>query len=110
MLQRMGDVIKTVAGMEWHWKRISVPQLTLSDMPLVKVYIKPRPEWIYGDALARPDDAWVDAGDSIYTLPKHSVAYDEGCVFILYKRVIRYPDRTITHIFITGEYKIVVVK
>ena len=105
-------MIKTVGQTEWHWKKISVPQLTLSDMPLVKVYLKPGPpsEWMYADALARPDDAWIDAGDSITNLPKHLVAYDEGCVFILYKMVLPERGESRTFIFITGEYKIVVVK
>ncbi len=97
-----GDVVEASATIRSHWKRISVPLLTLGDMPLIKVYVKPT----VNDST--PHAMWRDAGEGIGALPTASVVYDEQSVLILYKRV--YLDTNSTAYYFNGEYKIVVVK
>ena len=48
-----GDVITGRNITSWRWKRIAVPHLTLENMPLIEVYVKPNdrdflPPWIHG--------------------------------------------------------------
>jgi hypothetical protein len=102
-----GDVIEPMGGSRLdHWKRISVPQLTLEDMPLVTVYIK-------NDlATSTPHDMWREAGEGHGILPTVSAVYDEQSVLICYKRE-NYPVQGSTLYLFPGEviqYKIVVVK
>jgi hypothetical protein len=98
-----GDVIEVSGATESHWKRIPVPQLTLEDMPLVKVYFKPT-----NLTVSTPHEMWRDVGEGLGALPTVSAVYDEQSVLILYKRV--YLDMGETIYYFNGEYKIVVVK
>ena len=102
-----GEVIEPMGGSRLdHWKRISVPQLTLEDMPLVTVYIK-------NDlATSTPHDMWREAGEGHGILPTVSAVYDEQSVLICFKRE-NYAGPGLTTYLFPGEfiqYKIVVVK
>ena len=97
-----GDVIQEFGTAKKHWKKVTVPELTLSDMPLVKVYYKPN-----DNTPPTPDDLWRDAGEGLGDLPTCSVVYDEQNVLILYKRVF---NDGRTDYLMNGEYKIVILK
>jgi len=78
-----------------HWKKIDVPQFTLSDMPLVHVYAK---------AVNSPQSLqlWQEYG---------GIFYDEGCIYMYYKT--DYIDPVLdpySSYGTTGEYNIVIVK
>jgi len=94
----------------YHWKKIDVPQLTLSDMPLVTVYV--RSVFDSGESGSQPMLLWKDhAWGSSSVIDAGAVIYDEGCVYILYKIVLT-PSQgdTYTLSVSTGEYNIVIVK
>jgi hypothetical protein len=97
-----GDVIEQMTDTVWHWKRITVPQLTLEDMPNIQVYVKIN-DW---DKYA-PLDTWKDIYVAHGIMPSSSVVYDEQSVLVLYKRIIT--DLGIDYFF-NGEYKITVTK
>ena len=102
-LTQDGDVIapsSELSNVMFHWKIVSVPQLTLDDMPLINVYLKP-PSGEFSGLF----DMWRDNGEDwgYYYL---KAVYDEQTVYICYKRV----DSSETTYFINGEYKIVVIK
>ncbi len=78
-----GDVVEYIGNSISRWKRIEVPQLTLSDMPLIKVYIKPTDQ----DPAATAH-MWRDAGEGLDSFPTTCVVYDEQSVLILYKKTI----------------------
>ena len=91
----------------YHWKRIDVPQITLSDMPSVQVYISTNFESVENDTA--PIQMWRDVGVTFGSIVEDTgvVLYDEGGVYIFYKQVITgYGERAA----VTGDYKIVVVK
>ncbi len=92
---------------EYHWKRIDVPQLTLSDMPSVQVYVSTYFESI--ENVTPPIQLWRDVGVTHGSTVEDAgvVLYDEGCIYIFYKDVT---DSGTTGYAITGDYKIVVVK
>jgi hypothetical protein len=77
-----------------------VPQITLSDMPLVQVYVKYN--YLINGSLGNGSAPL----SSDVTESSDLILYDEGCVYIYYKSTsgssVYYP--------ITGDYKIVVVK
>ncbi len=97
-----GDIVETFGTTDEHWKRIVVPQLTLEDMPLIRVYYKPN------NSSASTHEMWRESGEALGTFPTLSVVYDEQSVLILYKKV--YNDCGMTNYLFNGEYKIVVVK
>jgi len=110
-----GDLIKTGGDAEdyWgaytvHYKKIDVPQLTLSDMPLVHVYLSTTFESVEG--VSPPMQLWTDyQRDFGPTMP--NVLYDKGCVYVLYKYVITVSSYgSQIHYLTTGEYNIVVIK
>jgi len=94
-----GDLIKHITGIDsaYHWKRINVTQITLSDMPLVQVFTKPY-SIIYEDA-EDLKQMWKEYSYELY--------YDEGCLYIYYKVITSGQDPNYA---INGDYKIVVVK
>jgi hypothetical protein len=95
----------------YHWKKVDVPQLTLSDMPLVNVYV--RSIFESGESGSQPMQLWKDHDSSFSTsvTDMGAVIYAEGCVYVFYKIVITpiYSD-PYSLTYTTGEYKIVVVK
>jgi hypothetical protein len=102
-LTQDGDLMKWIGSPPtelYHFKRIAVPQITLSNMPLVHVYVKLN--WIINGALG--NGSATLSGN--VTEDSDLVLYDEGCVYIFYKSTsgssVFYP--------ITGDYRIVVVK
>lgn len=97
-----GDVVEVMPDTEFHWKRITVPQLTLEDMPNIQVYVKTN-DW---DQYA-PLDTWKDVYVAHGIMPSSSVVYDEQSVLVLYKRVITDLG---TDYFFNGEYKVTVTK
>lgn len=102
-LTQDGDVIAASSessNVMFHWKAVPVSQLTLDDMPLINVYLKP-PNGEFSGLF----DMWRDNGEDwgYYYL---KAVYDEQTLYICYKRV----DGSETTYFINGEYKIVVVK
>jgi hypothetical protein len=96
-----GDLIKHInhgggAVSVYHWKRVNVTQLTLSDMPLVQVYTKPS------------SLNYEDAGDLMQMWKEYyDVFYDEGCVYIFYKVIT---TGSAPNYLMLGDYKIVIVK
>jgi hypothetical protein len=97
-----GDVIETFGTTEEHWKVIAVPQLTLENMPLIRVYYRPN------NTSASTHEMWRESGEALGTFPTLSVVYDEQSVLILYKKV--YNDYGMTNYLFNGEYKIVIIK
>ena len=111
-----GDLIKNYTSPEtslFHWKRIAVPQITLSDMPSVQVYVKTY--FQNGTGLANESATvptstvlWRDVGVTFGNIAEDAglVLYDEGCVYVFYK--VAYGS-TVQYAM-TGDYKIVVTK
>jgi hypothetical protein len=115
-----GDLIKYYESgpsviTEFHWKRIDVPQLTLSDIPSVQVYVKTyfhvNTTGGTGNESTIPTSTvlWRDVGVTFGSIVENSgpVLYDEGGVFIFYKQQSVGFDASYAT---TGDYKIVVVK
>lgn len=104
-LSSSGDVIKVVTHdltAEYHYALINIPEVELDDMPQVEVYVK-----LY-DQSHVTDDLWRNA-DTLIIASDHSVVvYDEQSVLINYKTSFSPDGHTTT--WISGEYKIVVVK
>jgi len=111
-----GELIKNVSAPDpilYHWKRIDVPQITLSDMPSVQVYVK---TYFHNGTTSANESAtvptstvfWRDVGVTFGSITEDTglVLYDEGCVYIFYKSVY---DSNVQYAM-TGDYKIVVVK
>lgn len=99
-----GDLILGDSYESHHWKRINVPQLTLSDMPLVKVYVN---ETFNGST------AWVNEEEiTSFGFGEPFVIYGDGYVNIYYKTIELEgtPPVNATYYQFNGEYKIVVVK
>jgi hypothetical protein len=111
-----GDLIKNHSGPDpilYHWKRIAVPQITLSDVPSVQVYVKTY--FHNGTGLANESATvptstvlWRDVGVTFGNIAEDAglVLYDEGCVYIFYKVIY---DSSVQYAM-TGDYKIVIVK
>jgi hypothetical protein len=98
---------------EEHWKKIVVPQLTLSDMPSVQVYVKTT--FVSVENVTAPVDMWKWYGP--VTGGGVHVMFDEGYVYIQYKNTGEYFDLFFTHQWVQyadyrfdGNYKIVIVK
>lgn len=98
-----GDMIVNDSETSYHYKKISVSQLNLSDMPSVTVY----------ENTITPDNKtmWTVPSVQYYGSPLPFVIYDQGCVWIFYKQtdVVTPPISLPAYIF-TGEYKIVIIK
>jgi|GEM_PF-6885383 len=95
-----GDLVENETYTSYHYKKISVPQLTLSDMPQVNVYentITPQNKTM-----------WSVPSMQYYGSVLPFVTYEEGYVWLFYKQT-EISTGLPTYIF-TGEYKIVVVK
>jgi hypothetical protein len=110
-----GDIIKYVETSDnttiaYHWKRIDVPQLTLSDMPSVQVYVSTYFESIENETA--PIQLWRDVGVTHGSIVEDNgvVLYDEGCVYIYFKVSFTGISSPYTLYAVTGDYKIVVVK
>jgi hypothetical protein len=111
-----GDLIKNFSGLDpihYHWKRIDIPQITLSDMPSVQVYVKT----YFHDEIGTANESatvpssivfWRDVGVTFGSITENTglVLYAEGCVYIFYKSVYT----TDVQYAMTGDYKIVVLK
>jgi hypothetical protein len=98
---------------EEHWKRISVPQLELNDMPSVQVFVTTT--FVSIENVTEPIEMWKWYGP--VTGGAVHVMYDEGCVYLQYKNYAEYYDALFTHEWkqdtiyrFDGNYKIVVVK
>ena len=118
-VEQSGDLIKydtaLDVALEYHWKKIVVPQLTLSDMPLVHVYVKTTFE--SNEEGSQPTQLWIDITTSgIYNSPTADsgvVLYDEGCIYVYYKQVVTplFDGSSPETVYTTsGEYQIVVLK
>jgi hypothetical protein len=94
----------------YHWKRIDVPQLELSDMASVQVYVSTYFESI--ENVTEPIQFWRDVGVTHGSTVEDAgvVLYDEGCVYIYYKAYITGNGPPYDNYAVTGDYKIVVVK
>jgi hypothetical protein len=109
-----GDLIKYQNSGDstyaYHWKRITVSQLTLTDMPQVQVFL--RNDFKTTDA-ADPVTLWREVGNPLGSLVESNgvVLYDEGCVYVFFKEIISGSSPTYP-IYATnsGDYKIVLVK
>ena len=110
-----GDLIKYVEESDnstsvYHWKRIDVPQLTLSYMPLVQVYVKTY--FATNESEPGTIPLWRDVGVTHGSIVEDAgiVLYDEGCVYIYFKYSVTGIPFPYTLYAVTGDYKIVVVK
>ncbi len=112
-----GDLIKYSEGVPffsaeaYHWKKIDVPQLTLSDMPFVHVYVRTTFDGVENDL--QPMQLWKDPNSAMDTIVQKTgiVLYDEGCVYLYYKKVITPIENDAYSLYETiGEYTIVVIK
>ncbi|MCL1977578.1 MAG: collagen-like protein [Candidatus Bathyarchaeota archaeon] len=95
---------------EWHWKKISVPQLTLTDMPIVQVYIRSDFEYLNPEVTSNipiPMQSWQDSDANMGHLCV--VLYDEGCIYLNYK-IIDIDSQYPVMYAMNGEYIIVVIK
>lgn len=112
-----GDLIKYVQlqgndTSEYHWKRIDVPQLELTDMPSVQVFVKT--SFVSIENVTEPMEMWKWYGP--VTGGGVHVMYDDGAVYLEYKIYSDYYDffaeeyTTETLYRFDGNYKIVVVK
>ncbi len=113
-----GDLIKQLYNEDgsesaaFHWKRIEVPQITLSNMPSIDVYVKT----YFGNYTTANETVmiptstvvWRNVGITFGSIVENTgtVLYDEGCVYIFYKQT----GGTSVSYATTGDYKIVVVK
>lgn len=79
-----------------HFKRIEVPQLTLSDMPLIKVYIK---TYVPQEEPIESNQYWIENAQQ--------VLLDEGSIYIFYKF---YGQPDTPYYLLDGDYKIVIIK
>jgi hypothetical protein len=111
-----GDLIKNFSAPDqelYHWKRIAVPQITLSNMPSVQVYVK---TYFHGNGGLANESAttptstvlWRDVGVTFGNVAEDAglVLYDEGCIYVFYKTT--YGSNV--NYAMTGDYRIVVVK
>jgi hypothetical protein len=105
-VEQDGDLIENWSGTRYHWKKIDVPQITLSNMPSVQVYVKTY--FISSGSETETNPLWRDIGITFGSAVEDNgvVLYDEGCVYIFYKQAF---DSTVLYA-LTGDYKIVVVK
>lgn len=112
-----GDLIKyesdeLPSSTQYHWKKIDVPQLTLSDMPLVEVYVKASFVSVEGES--EPMVMWMWFGP--VTGGGNHVYLDEGCIYIEYKTTGEYIDfwtkewKEFTQYKMNGDYKIILIK
>jgi hypothetical protein len=98
-----GDLIVNDSSASYHYKRISVPQLTLADMPLVTVY--------ENTITGQNTTVWAEPSSQRLGSPLPFVIYDEGCVYLFYKQTdLVLPPTWGPALQFTGEYKIVIVK
>jgi len=106
-----GDLTQTHSRSEGHssishWKKIDVPQLTLSDIPFVHVYVKTPFESVDNYDTQTPQ-LWQE----YYT---ESIRYDEGCIYVYYKNIhtTYLPPDEEQHIYyaMTGEYVVGIIK
>ncbi len=113
-----GDLIKydnnTIIGYtEEHWKKIDVPQLKLSDMPSVQVFVKT--SFVSIENETAPVEMWQLYGPT-YTGGPSSVMYNEGCVYLHYKNYNEWYDvslmqwKNATTYKFDGNYKIVILE
>ena len=97
---------------EEHWRRIDVPQITLSDMPSVQVFVKTT--FVSIENVTAPIEMWKGYGP--VTGGANNVMYNEGRVYIQYKTYAEGYDifaqayTNSTSYRFDGYYKIVVVK
>ena len=112
-----GDLIKNYSSAPdpilYHWKRIDGPQITLSNMPSVQVYVK---TFFHNGTVLANESAtvptstvlWRDVGVTFGNIAEDAglVLYDEGRVYIFYKETYA----STVQYAMTGDYKIVVVK
>jgi hypothetical protein len=115
-VEQNGDLIKydeTFMGIAivHHWKKIEIPQLTLSDMPLVRVYLRTTFESV--EEVSQPMQFWRDPVTLYYgyssITENGGILYDEGCIYVYYKQVSQYPndvDPPYTSYVTNGEYQI----
>ena len=114
-VEQNGDLIKydTLMGVDsaYHWKKIEVPQLTLSDMPLVHVYLRATFE---SEGVSQPMQLWKDhLMHYEYYGNTGTVLYDDGCIYVYYKQVLTPQlDASLQYtLYATnGDYQIVVLK
>lgn len=98
-----------------HWKQINLPQISLSDMPMISLYIKGIPSEVtsLGNYVFPENNTWYPAEQSDFTavnspgIPAFVIA--EGKIFIFYKFIeANWPENP--RIKMTGDYKIVIIK
>ena len=112
-----GDVVKSyIAGFNsyyFHWKTIEVPQITMTNMPMVWVYMKAIPNVpdlpATNNWMPLAFGKWFSAGDSVQGRETPSFIIDNGKLYIYYK-LRSVAATTNDYIPTTGDYKIVVIK
>jgi Collagen triple helix repeat (20 copies). len=100
-----GDLTQTSYGTTTHWKRISIPQLTLDDMPSIEVYVRStEPVNVTIDGQQTTIQPWVRFHQLIGN--PDGIIYDQGALYLYYKQT----SGNSTYTAITGDYKVVVIK
>jgi hypothetical protein len=97
--------------MSYHWKKIEVSQLSLSDMASVHVYVRTTIENAKG--VSQPMQLWTDYNPPFSTpiLNTGAVLYEDGCIYVYYKTIETHQEGDSYNMYaMTGEYTIVVVK
>ncbi|MDR0493443.1 MAG: hypothetical protein LBH74_07395 [Nitrososphaerota archaeon] len=100
-----------VGKMSFHWKKIEVSQLTLSDMAFVHVYVRTTTENVNG--ASQPMQLWKDYNPPFSTpiLNTGTVLYDNGCIYVYYKTTVTPSTNDPYAMYsMNGEYSIIVVK
>ena len=95
----------------YHWKKIEVSQLSLSDMASIQVYVRTTVKNTADGA--PPRQLWTDYNPPFNTpvLNTGAVLYDNGCIYVYYKTFETPKNAEPFSMYaMTGEYTIVVVK
>ena len=107
-----GDIIQfqdmsSIGGTihEYHWKRIDIPQISLTDRPIIQVYTQP-----YPNDPSSSIPTWQTGLPIIdETMQETPVIVDEGCIYIQYKIAYNTGDLFNTRYMTTGEYYIILI-
>lgn len=107
-----GDVITHTGGYELHWKRLNIPEISVSNMPNISCYFLPH------SFVGRffPEGSWVMYNVTSYPIDQISLSYDhpvsivsvvDGALYVWYKTTLQQGQIVVGHL-INGDYKIVV--
>jgi CDP-glycerol glycerophosphotransferase (TagB/SpsB family) len=99
-----GDVVKNGGGYSFHWKMVDVPQIALTNMPMIWVYIKASTNQYDLPVTNNWFPLYTTLANNSSAVIRYTPSFivDEGKVYIYYKRS--------GDVFTTGDYKIIIIK